>query len=304
MNKKYILAGLASYLIWGFVPIVFKQFVGYDQFEVITFRMIFGAIAMFLLLAIKPKEHVESVKLLSEKPLSFKRKTYILTILGSILLAGNWLGYIYVINNISVNAGAFAYLILPIVTAFLGFFMLKERLNPLKWVGIVLSIVSCILIGNVNPEQLQYVSVVTLTYSFYMISQRINLHFNRRLLLGIQFFIGAIIMMSITPISLTGKPVEYWVYMVIFVIIFSIAPLLLNLYALKGIESSQLAFMIYINPGISFIIGITLYNEVVRMEEAVAFLILIVAVICFNWNLLKHLFTKKGRNPISTKLRT
>ena len=49
-----------------------------------------------------------------------------------ILFASNWICYIYLINNISVNAGAFAYTILPIATAFIAHFTIKERLSKLK----------------------------------------------------------------------------------------------------------------------------------------------------------------------------
>jgi chloramphenicol-sensitive protein RarD len=294
MQKKYILAGLGSYLVWGFVPLVIRSVIEYDQSEVVTFRMIASALLMALIVLVQKDEHKKNILDLSNKSTAFKRKTIALTALGAILVCFNWLAYIYVVNNISVNAGAFAYLLLPIVTAFLAFFILKEKLSKLKWLGIIFGITSCAIIGNVKPEQLIYVSAVALTYSFYMISQRVNVHFNRRLLLFFQFSFGAIIMYLLVDITIVGKPFTYWLSIFLFALLFTVIPFLLNLYALKGIESSQVAFMIYINPVISFLLGVILYNEVLRIEELIAFGLLIVAIVCFNFNLIKSAFFSKA----------
>lgn len=294
MQKRFILAGLGSYLIWGFVPVVIRNLKEYDQPEVVTFRMITAALIMLIVVSIQHKEHRKNLADLGRAPAFFKRKTLLLTGAGTLLVTCNWLGYIYVINNISVNAGAFAYLVLPIVTAFLGFFILREKLSRLKWIGIALGITSCAIIGNVKPDQLLYVSVVTLTYSFYMISQRVNLHFNRRLLIAIQFTFGAVIMASVVEISAANKPLDYWLNIFLFAALFTVIPFLLNLYALKGIESSQVAFMIYVNPIISFILGLTLYGESLRGEELLAFGLLVVAIFCFNFNLIKSAFFRRS----------
>jgi chloramphenicol-sensitive protein RarD len=303
MQKKYILAGLGSYLIWGFVPLVIRNLIEYDQSEVIAYRMMVAAVIMFIVVSLGRKEHSKNLADLKAKPKAFKRKTIFLTVIGTFLVSFNWLAYIYVVNNISVNAGAFAYLVLPIITAFLGFFILKEKLNRLKWFGIVLGVASCAIIGNVKPEQLLYVSVVTLTYSFYMITQRVNLHFNRRLLLFIQFSLGAIIMLAVVELSPANKPFDYWVNIGLFALIFTVIPFLLNLYALRGIESSQVAFMIYVNPIISFILGLTLYNEVLQPIELIAFGLLFLAIICFNFSLIKSaFFVKSDKAKLEVKI--
>jgi chloramphenicol-sensitive protein RarD len=254
--------------------------------------MIISALIILFIVLIRPSEHKVNLQSLEKLSVAFKWRTIQLTLIGAVLIACNWLTYIYVINSISINAGAFAYLILPIATAFLSFFILKEKLSKLKWFGITLGLVSCILIANVKPEQLFYVLVVTLTYSFYMISQRANTHFNRRLLLAIQFSVGAIILFIVGDLSFFDKTFDYWLNIFLFSALFTVIPMLLNLYALKGIESSQVAFMIYINPIISFILGVTIYGELIKEIELIAFALLFIAIICFNYNLLKTLFSR------------
>ena len=298
MKAKYVIAGLVSFSIWGFVPIIFRKLQGYEQYEIMTFRMLFAAIIMLIVLLFNPKEHINEIKQLQRKPTAFKNRTYFLTAIGAILFASNWICYIYLINNISVNAGAFAYTILPIVTAFIAHFTIKERLSKLKWLGIFFGCVSCAIIGNVNPEQMIYVSVVTLSYSIYLVSQRVNLFFNRRLLIALQFTIGSIIMVIANDYSF-NKPLEYWFYLFILAAFFTVTPFLLNLYALKNIESSQLAFMIYVNPIITFVLGVTLYNEVIDYSEMLAYTILLAAIGFFNWSLFKSAFINKSKKSLT-----
>ena len=293
MVNKHILSGLVSYIIWGFVVIVFRELKSYNPYEVITFRMVFAFGIMSFVLLPHFKDHIAEIKLLLKRPRREKIKFISLTIFGGLCISANWTAFIYIINDISISAGAFAYLVLPIVTAFLAFFILKEQLTRSKWIGIGLGIISCFLIGNVNADQLLWVSSATLSYSFFMISQRANTFFSRKLLVSLHFSIGTILLLSLHPVSIADKDSNFWINIAIFSSLFTVIPLLLNLFALKGMESSQVAFLIYINPIISFVIGFVLYNESINFTEMIAFLILGLAIICFNWSLIQDFFRKK-----------
>ncbi len=217
-----------------------------------------------------------------------------LNALGGILLVANWISYVYVINHISVNAGAFAYLILPIVTAFLAFFFLKEKLTLFRWAGILLSSISCYLMAHIDLNQILYISIITFSYSFYMITQRRNTYLSRKNALTIQMVLGALIMIALDPTPATGPPSDahFWIFISIIAVVFTIAPLLLNLYALNGMESSQLAFLIYVNPITSFLIGVAIYHENLDPVAIIAYALQAVSIIIFNWDLILKVIEK------------
>ena len=56
-----------------------------------------------------------------------QRTTLALTFGGAILLTINWLTFIYVVNHVNVKSASFAYLICPVITAVLGFVLIKEK---------------------------------------------------------------------------------------------------------------------------------------------------------------------------------
>lgn len=219
-----------------------------------------------------------------------------LNALGAVLLVINWVTYVYVVNNVSVNAGAFAYLILPIVTTFLAFFILKEKLNLFKWAGVILSGISCYLMAHIDIHQIIYIACVTFSYSFYMITQRRNTFLNRKTALTIQMLIGAIIMLIVNPTPALGSALDmhFWIFITIIAVVFTITPLLLNLYALNGMESSQLAFLIYINPISSFLIGLLIYNEKLDPLAVIAYALLAVSIVIFNWDLILKIIEKSS----------
>jgi chloramphenicol-sensitive protein RarD len=74
------------------------------------------------------------------------------------------------------------------------------------------------------------------------------------------------------------------------VVFFTIIPLFLNLYALKGINSSAVGIMIYINPIINFLLALFYYNEQVNVLQLFSYFLILISIVVFNE---KILFSKK-----------
>jgi len=293
----HFMAGFLSYVIWGFVPIFFKQISTHDPYEIIFYRIWIAAVVITLILCLNFKKSWSDISSLYHRSGKDFTRMISLNVIGSLLLVTNWITYVYVINNISVNAGSFAYLILPIATTFLAFFILKEKLNPSKWAGVILSGISCYLMAHIDIHQIVYIACITFSYSFYMITQKRNTFLNRKTALTIQMIIGAMVMLIINPAPAGGSVLDmhFWIFITIIAVVFTITPLLLNLFALNGMESSQLAFLIYINPIVSFLIGLFVYNEKLDPLAVIAYALLAVSIVIFNWDLLVKIIEKSSR---------
>lgn len=294
-TSKHLLAGFSSYLIWGFVPVFFRQLTAYDDFEIILYRSIGSALLMVMLVLIALRAHRTDLQGLSRRDL-WRMLGY--SLLGGILLMINWLSYVYVVNHVSINAASFAYLILPIATAFLAYVILREPLTLWRWVGIGLSSVSCLLMAQVDMEQMLYVSAIALSYAFYLISQRHNVFVSRRLSLSIQLLFGCGLMLLVNPAQLQPSGLDFTFLLHVSVIVagFTVLPLLLNLYALNGMQSSQLAFLIYVNPIVSFLTAVIWYGEALTLTEVTAYGFLLVAIVIFNWDLMGRVFARVRRS--------
>lgn len=226
-----------------------------------------------------------------------KRSLITLTLGGGVFLSANWFVFIYVMNHVSVKAASLAYLICPIVTTVLAFFILKETLSKWQWIAVGISFFSCLLMSLNNFDEIFYSFIVAVTYALYLVSQRKNIEMDKFLVLTIQLLFTALILFPFYPVFSGAIPTEPLFYgcLVIIVVLFTIIPLFLNLYALKGINSSTVGIMIYINPIISFLIAIFYFKESVSLLQIVSYFLILVSIVIFNEKLL---FPQKGKSPI------
>ena len=100
----------------------------YPSMDILFYRVIFSASIMsFILLFVNPKlrkNNLDNFKKLAPK---LKKQTAFTTLIGGVLLAFNWFFFIYAMNNISIKAASYAYLICPIITTVLAYLILKEK---------------------------------------------------------------------------------------------------------------------------------------------------------------------------------
>lgn len=297
-NNKYFLCGVASYIIWGFLPLLLKQLNGSDHFEIIFYRVLIAAILMSSLFMFQFPYNRDIVAKAFEKSKKDFCISLFLSGLGGLFLVINWMSYVYTVNNISIHAAAFGYMILPITTALFAIIFLKEKLSLTRWIAVGLSALSCYIIGNVSTKEILFILEIALSYSFYLISQRKNILLPRPINLSLQMIVGTLALLFVHPLShnITELNGHFWFYIFIISAFFTVTPLLLNLFALSGMKASQLSFLVYINPIISFIIGITLYNEKLNSLTLFAYGILGVSIFIFNWDLIGNLSYKNRKN--------
>jgi chloramphenicol-sensitive protein RarD len=286
MNKtKYYVAGISAFSIWGFFSFVLKPIHQYPSLDILFYR-VFLCAALMLLITFTAKrrvliENIQTFKGLSPKA---KKRFLLLNIGGGLFLTGNWFFFIYVMNHISIKATSLAYLVCPILTTLLAFFLLKEKLNKLQWLAIGLSTVGCLLLSFGHMMDMVFSLVVGLSYALYLVSQRKNTGFDKFLVLTFHIVFSALILLPLYPFfsaELPTSPVFYG-YIAVIVVLFTIIPLFLNLYALKALSSSTTGMLLNINPIIGFIIAITVFHEKIDLVQIIAYSVIFFSVIMFN----------------------
>jgi len=214
---------------------------------------------------------------------------------ATIFLVLNWYTFIYAVNNVSLQSAAFAYMVCPLLTAFGGFLLLKENLSKLKFVSLGIAFLSILLLANGSIVDVAWSVGIALLYALYLIIQRTMQHLDKLNVLAVQITIAVILML---PFYISGHdsiPSDPWFWgnIIVIALVFTIIPLFLSLYALIGIPSSTLGIIIYINPIIAFTIAIVYFNEHIDPHKVFAYLLLLVSVVVFNWNLLRDIFVTK-----------
>lgn len=296
--SKYYIAALSSFAIWGFFSLALKALHAYPSLDILFYRVFFCTVFMLVIgLIFRTKVLKNNLGLYKALSPKNKQKAILQTLSGGLLLTANWFFFIYAVNHISVKAGALAYLVCPILTTVLAYFILKEKLNRVQWIAVVLSAFSCMLLSINHVTDLLYSLIIASSYALYLVIQRKNFGFDKFLLLTLQITFSAILLLPFYPEYSAELPSEYSFYWIITLIsvVFTIMPLFMNLYALQGVNSSTMGILLYINPLIGFIIAVFYFKEEITALQLVAYALILGAIILFNQH---HFFKSRDQEAI------
>jgi len=287
--NKYFFSALSSFFIWGFFSLALKPLHNYSSLDILFYRVFY---ATTLLLGINLFFRKEKLKndlgVFKSFEKSEKQKTILLTILGGFLLTFNWFLFMYCVNHVSLQSASFAYLICPIITTILAFFILKEQLSKWQWFSVLLCVISCGILSYGHVTELIYSLVIAISFALYLISQRKNNQFDRFVVLTVQMVIASSVLLPFYPFYKGETPTAslFWGLMTLIVVLFTIIPLFLNLYALKGMNSSSVGIVMYTNPMPIFLFALFYFKEVINLSQALAYLLILVSIMLFNEKLL------------------
>ncbi|MDB5014824.1 MAG: EamA family transporter [Daejeonella sp.] len=300
-KHKYILAAVASTLMWGFFSIPLRNLKHYPSDQILLYRIYSSLIFTWLIMLVfRRKQMTADLQYVKSLIGAEKRNLYVLVIAAGFLITGNWFSFIYAINHVSLQSAAFAYMVCPLITAFSGFLILKEHLSRLKILAMGIALVSILLLSKGAVNHLLWSIFIATLYAFYLIIQRVVTNLDKFNMLGIQLVISSILSLPLYFFNQYDfvTDIYFWINIVIISIIFTIVPLFLSLYALIGMPSSTLGIIIYLNPIVSFAVAFLYFNERISLYQVGAYTLLFFAVIVFNWNML-YSFGKKISKPVA-----
>lgn len=299
--SKYYLAGLSAFVIWGFFSLVLNPLKIYPSLDILFYRVFSCAVLMLLVsLLFRRKTGRQARDIFKGMPLSQRRKIVGLTLGGGVLLTANWFSFIYVMNHISIKAASFAYMVCPIMTTVLAYFILQEKLSKWQWAAVLLSIFSCLLLSFHNLSDTFYSLIVAISYALYLVSQRKNNELDKFLLLTFQIVFSALLLLPFYPHYSGPTPVGTFFYgsILLIAVLFTIIPLFLNLYALKGVNSSTIGILLYINPIVNFILAIVYFHEEIHGMQIAAYCLILLSIVIFN----EQYIFRKGASISSKKI--
>ena len=284
-NLKYYLAAIAAFAIWGSFSLVLRPLQAFSALDILFYRVFSCAILMSIISIIFRRDVIKA-NFQYFKSLTKKRRNEIilLNVGASIFLTVNWFSFIYVMNHINVRATSVAYLICPVLTTVLAYFFLREKLKASQWFAVFLSLAGCILLSYTSLINMFYSGIIGLSYACYLISQNKNTGVDKFLTLNFHILLSAILLLPFYPSYSGSIPIQmdFYFYVEIIAVVYTIIALFLNLYALSGISSSKVGMILNVNPIIAFILSVAVYHEPLGIIPVVAYGIIFIAVIIFN----------------------
>jgi chloramphenicol-sensitive protein RarD len=271
-----------AFLIWGLSPIYWKALHQVSAIEIIVHRVLWSFVFLLPIIAFSHRWADFKATITSPKLLG-------VLLVTAILVGGNWLVYIWAVNNGRVLQASLGYYINPLVNIVLGMVFLKERLRRAQAVAVLLA-----TLGVLN---------LTLRYgAFPWVSLTLAFSFGTYGLVRKIAAVGALVGLTVEMLLLC-IPAGLWVLhlqqtqagaflhfgrtvdlLLVGTGIFTATPLLLFNLGARRITLASLGFIQYTAPTGMLLLGVTLFHEPFTHIQAITFGLIWTALFIYSWD--------------------
>lgn len=280
-TRDGLISALIAYLLWGFLPLYFILVKEIASFEVLVHRVIwavpFGAAIIHL------RRQWPEVK----RALTHPKMLMYLSI-TAILIAGNWLVYIWAVQDEQIFQASLGYYINPLLFAVVGVFLMGEKLRRLQVAAVILAAVGVIVLtvsGGKFPAIALFLGTSFTIYGVIrkkvVIGGMPGLFVETIVLLPLAvLYLGWLMAngeaafgageFSLSAILLLAGPI-------------TVVPLLFFALAARRLNLSTVGMMQFMAPTIQFCIGVY-FGEQLTPAHLVCFGCIWIAVILFSWD--------------------
>ena len=287
-TPKGLLTVLSAFLIWGCFPLYFKELIEYDAIEIIVHRVVWTFVILLGITIITRRfRWIDQIK---KQP-----KWLFLTFLASVLIATNWLVYVWAVTHDQVLEASLGYFIHPLVGVLFSMLIFKEKLRLMQKLAVLLA-AAAVGIQIVWMGGLPWVSMLLpLSWGLYGIIQR-QTPFDA--LDGL--FLETALLVPISLIWLqfshvASSSMAFWVSSEIWLLMLAgpvtLVPLLLYNISTKLVQFNTLSFLNYLTPSLIFLLAIFYYHEPFDAKRLLVFVLIWVGLLMFSADMFKH---KKG----------
>jgi chloramphenicol-sensitive protein RarD len=281
--KGYLFA-LQAFLSWGLLPVYWKLLSHIPAVEILAHRIFWSLLFVLGFLAWQ--------KQLKLSPIFKNRKSLFTLIVTGLLIGCNWGVFIYAVNINHIVEASLGYYINPLINVMLGMLFLKERLNKLQAIALVLA-ASAVTYLTIDYGRFPWISLfLACSFGVYGLLKKIN-----RVDAMPALAIETLVLAPFAVIYITWKMADGTSYFLNdtlsnnLLLMLSGAATTLPLYwfglGAKRISLTSIGFMQYIGPTIMLLLGIFAYKEDFPLEKQIAFAGIWLALVIYSFSIFK-----------------
>ncbi|MDB2499405.1 EamA family transporter RarD [bacterium] len=263
------IAAAASFFIWGLIPMYWKLLESVNAYELVLHRIAWSFFFLLLILRYRGK--------LKAYFLVFRGKRLALIhAFGGVMLAINWLAFIYAVTNGQILQASLAYFIVPLVNLGFGFIVLKEGLTWLRGLAVLLACVG-VLNEVFGVDEVPWLALtIAGSFGVYGLLKKkssmgtvTGLALENTVIFPIAL-VGLVWLFSQNQGALFHAPWSLQALILLTGIVTSI-PLLLFSYGARRIQLNTLGILQFIAPCMKFGLAVWLYNEPFSSSRMITF---------------------------------
>lgn len=280
-----LICALTAFLIWGIFPLYFKELSDYSASEVIVHRIIWTFVVLLFVMIVGRRTQWLAMMRQHPRWLAF-------AFLASLLIASNWLIYVWAVAHNQILEASLGYFINPLFGVLLSVILFGESLRMFQKIAVALA-TAAILIQILWLGGLSWISLLLpLSFGIYGVIQR-QTPFNAidglflETLLLVPLCLGWLLTTDVKSSHL-----DFWFSYDIWLLTLAgpitLIPLLLYNQATRWVAFNTLSFLNYLTPSIVFLLAIFYYHEGFDIKKLLVFSLIWLGLIIYSIDLIKH----------------
>lgn len=276
----------AAFLIWGISPIYWKALRAVPALEIILHRMVWSFFFLVPLIIIMRRwqEFIDVFK---------NHRTLLILLVTALIVGGNWLLYIWAVNNNYLLQASLGYYINPMVNVVLGMVFLKERLRRPQMLAVLLAFAG-VLYLTISYGEFPWIALtLALSFGLYGLIRKVAP-------------VGSLVGLTVETLLLSIPALIYLFYLdsrgagTIFRVSLKLSlllmgcalvtaiPLLFFTVGARRLYLSTLGLLQYIAPSCMFILAVFLYREPFSNARVVTFILIWTALAIYSTDSVRY----------------
>lgn len=263
---------VGAYGLWGLLPVYFILLQPSGAIEIVAWRILLSLVFCLILLVA-----TRTLALLTA--IVRNRRLLGLSAVTAVLIAVNWHVYVYGSLNGFIVEAALGYFINPLVSIALGVIFLRERLRPVQWVAVGISVLSVVVL-TVGYGRLPWIALVlAFSFGFYgfvknrmgkQVTAVAGLTMESAWLVPLAIAELVIVALYFDGLTIGREGLGHAVFLGLAGVVTAV-PLLMFAAAARRLPLSVLGFFQYFAPILQFLFGVFVMLEPMPLERWIGF---------------------------------
>jgi chloramphenicol-sensitive protein RarD len=270
MRSGIVFAALA-FVAWGLFPLYFHALSDVSPAQILAQRVLWSLLFLLMVLAVRRQWAW----------LNIVRQPRVLGsfVASAVLLSGNWLVYIWAVNNGHVLDASLGYFINPLVNIMIGYLLLNERMRRAQWCAIALAALGVGWLTWQGGAVPWVALVLAVTFGVYGLLRKTaalgpleGLSFETMVMFPVAAAYVGWLTLHGDNAFLTGSDGTRLLLVASGPL--TAIPLLLFASGARRLPLSLVGLLQYLSPTMQFVLGVWLFHEAFTAERLVGFVLI------------------------------
>lgn len=281
-----IIFGIGAYGLWGLMPLYFFLLQPAGAVEIVANRVLWSLIFCVLLITITRSWRVLAA--------AFRNRTVIFPlVIAAVLIAVNWLTYVYGVTTGQAVEASLGYFINPLVSVLLGVVVLKEKLRPLQWAAVGIGFIA-VGVLTVSYGKLPWIALtLALSFGLYgFVKKRVGPRADAITSLTVETIVLAPVAgATMIVLALTGTATlaahgagHFWLLAASGII--TAVPLLFFGASARRLPMTTIGLLQYFAPVLQFIVALAVFHEPMTADRWIGFGVVWLALLVLTVDML------------------